>query len=181
MSVLPLLGVSVNGSAAQVYDQTNPTITVLNGQLVNLKVYFDVGADGTFDASDEIVGFTADGGTISAIGGVTQAFEAINGNDIPNPPALGTAILISYDVLSVSILAVIPNLQVIQSPVTLARLTLSIGSGLPQPYVQDAPTLTLLSGTPISLKVYLDGVEQTGFTQQHATGIPSDPGCYSIL
>ena len=176
VSVLPLLGVSVNGSAAQVYDQTNPTITVLNGQLVNLKVYFDVGADGTFDASDEIVGFTADGGTISAIGGVTQAFEAINGNDIPNPPALGTAILISYDVLSVSILAVIPNLQVIQSPVTLARLTLSIGSGLPQPYVQDAPTLTLLSGTPISLKVYLDGVEQTGFTQQHATGIPLTQG-----
>ena len=171
MGVLPLLGVSVNGGPIGVYDQTNPTLTVLDQQVVNVKVYFDDEADG-LDAGDEMLGFTNNHTAgIPIGGGVTKAYEAINGNGFLNPPALGTAILISCDVLSVSILAVIPNLQVIQSPVTLARLTLSIGSVPPQPYVQDAPTLSLLSGAPIFLKVYLDAVEQTGFTQQHETGI----------
>ena len=105
-------------------------------------MYFDVGADGTFDASDEIAGFTADGGTISAIGGVTQAFEAENGNQIQNPPALGTAILISYDVLPLQIFAVdsSPGLAKITDVGFLPLLGVSINGGAAQVYDQTNPT-----------------------------------------
>ena len=121
-------------------------------------MYFDVGADGTFDASDEIAGFTADGGTISAIGGVTQAFEAENGNEIQNPPALGTAILISYDVFPLQIFAVdsSPGLAKITDVSFLPLLGVSINDGPIQGYEQTNPTMTVINGQLVTLKVYFD-------------------------
>lgn len=171
--VLSDLGVSVNGGSIVNFIQAGPTLSVLNQDDVFLKVYFDNAGDG-FDPTDELTGFTEDhAGGIGIAAGLTQAYDSVNGNPIVVPPGKeqGTAILVRFDVIDLSILAATTNLTVIQNPTTLARLTVEVNGVGPGPYIQTGPTLSLLDGQDVFLKVFLDGVEQTGFTEDHAGGI----------
>ncbi len=167
-NILNVLEVSINGGVPQPYNQTGPTLTVLDGQSVTLKVYFN---------GQELTGFfQSHQGGIPVASGVTKAFEADNGNVIQNPPALGTMFLIAYEVLALSIIATDSSLNVITDPNILNILEVSIDGGAPQPYNQTGPSLTVLDGQSVTLKVYANGQELTEFFQNHQGGIPVASG-----
>lgn len=172
-AVLGRVGVSINGGPIAPYVQAAPSISMLNGGKVFLKVYFDDEGTG-LDAGDELTGFTEDhaGGIVIATD-LTKAFNAKDGNPVTVPPGSeqGTAVLVRYDIVPLQISAVTPSLNLITSPISLARLSVKVNGVGPVPYVQTGPSYLVQNGNKVVMKVYLDGVEQVNFFNKRPAGV----------